>query len=284
MTRALFVTDIDGTLLDERARIPERNLALMRRAAEAGVTLALATGRRRSTYRRERARLAGIPHRVSCSNGAVLLAEDNESIQVAHVMPWDALVAMAHRAPHPTVMRGLGITVPPEASPDREEPDAWVLTPDGVFHAAPSAWDPSTHWQVEAALPLARPLVHAALELETRAEADALAPEMARAFGPGVDVHVVNVPRGPGALLEAVVPGGKGRAARDLAELLGIPAGHVGAIGDDMNDASLLDAVRHRYAVGGSVLAARRPGAIATCSASGGAVADALERFLAELR
>lgn len=283
MPRALFVTDIDGTLLDEHGLIPERNLALMRRAAEEGIALALATGRRRSTYRRERDRLVGIPHRISCSNGAVLLAQDNESIALAHDMPWGALLEMAHETPHATLMRGIAVTIPPTAPPDAEQPDAWILAKDGRFHAAPSAWDPSTHWEVEAQLPLGRPLVHAALELATRDEADALAPHVVEIFGAGVDVHVVNVPRGPGAMVEAVVPGGKGRALRDLAAILGIPQDCTGAVGDDMNDGSLLDAAHHRYAVGGSILAARRPDAVVTCRSNAGAVADALERFLAEL-
>jgi 3-deoxy-D-manno-octulosonate 8-phosphate phosphatase KdsC-like HAD superfamily phosphatase len=281
--RALFVTDIDGTLLDEQARIPERNLALMRRAVDEGVVLALATGRRRSTYRRERARLEGIPHRVSCSNGAVLLGEDNESIAISHEMPWSALMEMAHGSPHPTLMRGIAVTIPPAAPIEEEEPDAWILTRDLRWHAAPSAWEPSTHWEVEGHVPRARPLVHSALEFATRGEAEVVVPRAVQVFGPGIDVHVVNVPRGPGAMVEAVVPGGKGLAIRDLAALLGIAADHTGAIGDDMNDASLLDAACHRYAVGGSVLAARRPDAHATCRSADGAVADALERFRAEL-
>jgi hypothetical protein len=46
-----------------------------------------------------------------------------------------------------------------------------------------------------------------------------------------------------------------------------------------MNDARLVDAASHRYAAGGSVLAARRPDAVAVARAEDGAVADALERF-----
>ena len=84
--------DLDGTLLDGSGEIPPRNLGAMRRAVDAGIALAIATGRRRSTYRREVARLDGIPHRVSCSNGAVLLAGDNEHIEIAHEIPWRGLV------------------------------------------------------------------------------------------------------------------------------------------------------------------------------------------------
>lgn len=277
--------DFDGTLLDGSGAIPQRNLDAMRLAVDAGVALAIVTGRRRSTYRRERARFGDIPHRVSCSNGAVLLAEDNESIEVAHEIPWHGLVEVAHARRLPAVIRGIAVTVPPLAvAGGDEEPDAWILDAHGRFHAAPSAWDPATHRLVEDDLPLSRPLVHAALHLGSRLEAESLQPWMQEAFGADVEVHSVNVPRGDGALLEAVVPGGKGVAVRDLGRLLSVPIDCIAAIGDDMNDAVLLDAAAHRFAVGESVLAARRRDAFTTCPSGEGAVADALDRFLAELR
>ena len=283
LPRALFLMDFDGTLLDGSGQIPPRNLAAMRRAVEAGVALAIVTGRRRSTYRREISRLVGIPHRVSCSNGAVLLGEDNESIEIAHEIPWRGLVDVAHARRIPSIIRGIAVTVPPVAPAGEEEPDAWILDDRGRFHAAPNAWEPATHRLVEDVLPLSRPLVHAALHLGSRDEAESLQPWMQEAFGDSVEVHSVNVPRGDGALLEAVVPGGKGVAVRDLARLLDVPGERIAAIGDDMNDAVMLDAAGMRFVVGGSVLASRRPDAIATCPAGEGAVGDALDRFLAEL-
>ena len=276
--------DLDGTLLDDGGEFPPANLEAMRRAVEAGVALAIVTGRRRSTYRRERAKLAGIPHRASCSNGAVLLGADNESIEIAHEIPWAGLLEVGRARRHPASTRGIAVTVPPVAPLESEETDVWVLDTQGRFHSARSAWDPSTLRLLEDDHPTSRPLIHAALHMSSRAESEELEPWMQEAFGATVEVHTVKVPRGEGVLLEAVIAGGKGVAVRDLVRLLGVPPEMTGAIGDDMNDSVLLDAARARYAVGGSLLAARRPDATATRPSHEGAVADALSRFLAEIR
>src|SRR5688500_9604659 len=42
----LLAVDIDGTLLDSKGRVPEDNIRALARAGEAGVGIALATGRR----------------------------------------------------------------------------------------------------------------------------------------------------------------------------------------------------------------------------------------------
>lgn len=279
---ALFVTDLDGTLLAEDARMPPRNLEAMRRAHALGVALAVVTGRRRSTVLRETPRLEGLPCRIAASNGAVVLGEDHTTIEACLELDWAGaatlagLPALAHARMH-------CITLPPADAGD-EPPETFVLSPHerAWFHSH-APWKPETYLPAQPALARARPLLHVALVLATRDEAERAEPLVREAFGHTVAVHTVQVPYGEGALLEAVPRGGKGNAVRHLVARLGLRHEATGAIGDDMNDADLLDAVRHRYAVGGSLLAARRQDAVEVAPARAGAVADALERFCAEV-
>ena len=84
-------------------------------------------------------------------------------------------------------------------------------------------------------------------------------------------------------MIEVVPRGGKAWALDYFAEKLGVPEGATAAVGDELNDAAMLDAAGHAFTVGGSVLARRRPGATEVCAAADGAVADALDDFLRRL-
>jgi HAD superfamily hydrolase (TIGR01484 family) len=278
MARGLFVTDLDGTLIEWQGGMAERNVRLLRRAIEQDVVVAVVTGRRRSTVFRDLTELEGLPFRTSCSNGAVLLGPDHVTVERVHELAWTGVLDLARRA-DASARALIGITLPD----DLAEPDALIRTPDGTWAEAVAPWDPATHVVLEERVAIARRLVHAALHCATREDAERLEALARECCGPEVDVHAVKSPRGGGALAEVVVPGGKGRTVRDLVSSLGIPEGATGAIGDDMNDGSLLDAARHRYAVGGSILASRRPDVTEVAPAERAAVADALERFLAEL-
>jgi HAD superfamily hydrolase (TIGR01484 family) len=277
---ALFVTDLDGTLVRfEDGSLPEAHRDAIARATDAGIAVAIATGRRRDSWRSDRHRLAGLRLRVSLSNGAVLLGEDNDAPLSVHGFEWEGALRLA-RTTGAGVHRLLAVTAPDAKAAH----DCYVLHADGRVFEAPTPWREATHRAVTLDAALARPLVHAALHVATREQAEEIEHEARAIFaGQEVETHVVRSPGGGGALLEIVVAGGKGRAVRDLASELGIPLERTGAIGDDMNDGRLLDAAAHRYAVGGSVLAARRPDAIEVLKCDEGAVADALERFAREM-
>ncbi len=277
---ALFVTDLDGTLLDASADVPEANLRAMRAAEARGITLCVATGRRLPSYREISPRLAGLIRFASLSNGAVLVDEAHGEPVAVHGLPWEgALELEAVRAPGIIAL----LAVPAPAARGEREPECYVFRQGRAF-AARTFWDEATQVETDRATALARPLVHVALHVEERATAEALEDAAGRAFaGHAVDIHTVRSPRGRGALLEVVVEGGKGRAVRDVAEALGVMPGRIGVLGDEMNDARMFDAAGHRFAVGESVLARRRPDAIEVANAEDGAVADALARFSALL-
>jgi len=271
----LFVTDLDGTLLDAEGRVPEANRAAVARAEAAGVAVAVVTGRRRSTIGEIHAQLSPCRYRFSTSNGAVVLAADHASPEAVRDLPWEGVLEVA-RLPVARAARVLCITLPPTPAPGEEMPvdlailepasDRWWLAPK---MAEPDGWRPADRDAVRA-----QPLLHVAVWVETREEAERIEPAVRAIHGDRASVHSVTFPRTSTGLCEVVPRGGKGNAVQHLAQVLGVGPERTGAIGDDMNDGALLDAAAHRYAVGGSVLAARRSDA----------VADALDRFLETVR
>jgi Cof subfamily protein (haloacid dehalogenase superfamily) len=74
----LIAIDIDGTLLDSKAQIPQANLDALRRAHEAGVEVMLVTGRRHR-FALPVAESLGFDSWIISSNGAVTRSTNGES-------------------------------------------------------------------------------------------------------------------------------------------------------------------------------------------------------------
>ena len=280
----LFVTDLDGTLLDPERRIPARNLEVMARAIEAGVVVAIVTGRRLSSLRREYAKLDGLSYRAAASNGAVILRPDNLWPEAIHRVAWEHMEEVALR-PELVGASRLCIVAPPErAEADDGQPDCIVVEAGtGRWLCSWTPYERETLVPVLRASVMARHLVHVAFEFDTIGLALQAAEGLRAHLPAALSMHIVSRPYASGALLELVPRGGKGLALRYLAKTLGIAAERTGAVGDELNDWDLLEAARHRYVVGGSPLELARPDATPVASASEAAVAEALERFLREL-
>lgn len=86
----LLALDIDGTLLNSRKEISERNRAAILAAAEAGVRIALVTGRRYPAARRIADQIPGNPPLVLHNGGLVM--EDSVAVRVS---PLDRAAAIA---------------------------------------------------------------------------------------------------------------------------------------------------------------------------------------------
>ena len=71
----LLALDLDGTLLDSRKEISARNLAALQAALDAGVRIALITGRRYPAAKRISARVPGNPVLVLHNGGLVMEGE-----------------------------------------------------------------------------------------------------------------------------------------------------------------------------------------------------------------
>src|SRR4028119_52311 len=85
----LIALDLDGTLLNSRGEVSERNLAAIRAAEEAGVLVTIATGRR---FRD--ARPVGLQTRLNAPlithNGALTKYADSLEVVDVAVLPFDA--------------------------------------------------------------------------------------------------------------------------------------------------------------------------------------------------
>ena len=102
----LLAVDIDGTLLDSRAQLPERNKAALQAAHRAGIEVALVTGRR-YPFALPIAEQLGFEHVLIASNGAVikstggrsyvrhLLARSTAERAIAHTRPWRTFTMLA---------------------------------------------------------------------------------------------------------------------------------------------------------------------------------------------
>jgi len=278
--------DLDGTLLDSRGSSSPENHEAMRRATDDGIALAIVTGRRRSTFRAERDRFTDVPFRASVSNGAVLLAPDNDTIERVHPLQWEPVLELLHTISRTVRGRCLAVTVPGEGGTDEVDvPDALIITSAGGYYYAPSPCEPElqeAHAENELTRTsaLSRTLVHAALHIPEEASAVDIV-RLGEAFCPGAAVYAARPPRAAGTLVHIGAGGGKALAVRDLAASLSVGFEAVGAIGDGVNDVSLLDAAGRRYAIAGSELAAVFPSATRVCGQ--GAVAVALGAFTLDL-
>jgi hydroxymethylpyrimidine pyrophosphatase-like HAD family hydrolase len=274
--------DLDGTLLDVSGTSSPENHEAMRRATDDGIALAIVTGRRRSTFRAERDRFTDFPFRASVSNGAVLLASDNETVERVHPLEWEPVLELFDTIARTVAVRCLAVTVPGEGdTPEVDVPDALIITSAGGYYHAPSPCEPELQEareenELARASALSRTLVHAALHVPDQASAVDIV-RLGEAFCPGAAVYASRPPRAAGVLVHIGAGGGKALAVRDLAASLSIGFEAIGAIGDGVNDVSLLEAVGRRYAIAGSELAAVCPSATRVSGET--AVAKALRSF-----
>jgi Cof subfamily protein (haloacid dehalogenase superfamily) len=80
----LVVLDIDGTLLDDEKRIPERNLDALRRAREVGILIAIASGRMLPTIEPIEARLGIDTVIISYNGGKVVGPRAEGRKEISH--------------------------------------------------------------------------------------------------------------------------------------------------------------------------------------------------------
>ena len=260
----LVAMDLDGTLLDSRRSVPERNRIALQRAHEQGVQLALVTGRRLPAARPHLSQLnpdlsmnmvmvlngGALVRRgldgpdlrrelipVSVSQKVIALAAEIGAVPVVHEGPdGEGGLLMEERAP---LTRPLKRYLDKAAPSPRRVPDlAAALTRDPLH------------------------ILFAGPILEMRATALAIEERLgsrlnvARTEYEGPDLGIVDV-LAPAA--------SKGEALRFIAEREGIPREQTMAIGDNWNDLGMLEAaglgvvmanaareLRERFAVTGS--------------------------------
>jgi 5-amino-6-(5-phospho-D-ribitylamino)uracil phosphatase len=250
----LVVTDIDGTLLDSAGRVSEEALAILKRVASAGATVCLATSRRWVGARAVAEEL-GLDCPLILYDGAITRQCSSGETLASQPLQREA----AQEAVAELISRGL-------------RPIAQYNGPGGESMLTVSA-DPATDYaarfveRFQAQIQIA-PLDALTLGRDTLLRVVAFAPhdfllETASAFTDAqLGTQLLEMGGYDMAELTFFAPGAsKGAALLALAERLGIPAAETFAIGDGLNDISMLKAAGMSVAMAGappSVRAAAR--------------------------
>jgi Cof subfamily protein (haloacid dehalogenase superfamily) len=275
----LLALDLDGTLLDSRKEISARNLAALQAALDAGVRIALITGRRYPAAKRISARVPGNPVLVLHNGGLVMEGE-----APIRVLPLARDVARAvvsfakERGADPVVHyghSGEGLLYVETASPShtllayyisRSHPDVRVV---GSLEAeiADASLDPL---QVMFGGSMAE-MESLALAFETRG----LPASALRTVYPQDDLSLIDV----------VAPHvDKSEALRFLCARFDVDIRHALAIGDNWNDRDMLLAAGRGCVMGNAEPGLRALGLEVLPTNDDDGVAFAIERHILEPR
>jgi hypothetical protein len=275
MSIRLIALDLDGTLVNSRWEISEKDLQALAAASERGIQIVVVTGRRPHAAAPYVARIP-CPIATITSNGALVRTPAGE-VAYQDFLPRDVAlnvldVIHAYR-PHTVVifdLPGRGqVTMEDCAIP--EGPLGWylktsldhlLLVPD--LKAAVNS-DPV---QIMIGGPPAR--------IEG---AEALLRESAA--GPRVQLTWTKYPDRNIALFDIMNRGcSKGRALEFWAAQCGIPASEVMALGDNFNDLEMLEFAGLPVVMGNHIDGLHRPGWAKTSACDDSGVASAIEKYV----
>lgn len=270
MHRRLLCLDLDGTLLAPDGSIAPRDRAALEHARREGVLVTIATGRMVSGAL-PTARALGIDLPIICADGGVIVS-GSSGAEIEH-----------RPIPRPTLAACLATALKHALQPLVFLADA-IHGTEASRPLAPylDAWSERVafHDQLDATAPLDRVLLLLALGAQPAVDAACAALDRDH----GQVVATSSFPWGSQLFAVRAQPHGcaKGTALAWLAARLGIAREHVAAVGDWLNDISMLSWAGRSFAMGhapDSVRAAATD-TLASTAATGGGVAEAIERWL----
>src|SRR5579875_1183677 len=249
-TPRLIAIDVDGTLLHSDGHVSHRNLAALREAELHGIEIAIATGRRHC-YAMKVLRGLDRPADTALvsSNGTVIRTIGSELLHRSH-MPVDTARWLCE---HVREFRGTLVLTFDKVLPNGEdERGALVCEGAAELHASIGRWMEINEPYIRHVSPIEKALDDAApiqmmlcgpIERMREAEAHLLSdPRITNIdgeCGPGIEVtlHRTEYPQRDLCILD-ILPSGcsKASALLRLAELRGIEAKEILAIGDNWND------------------------------------------------
>ena len=234
MAVKLFVSDLDGTMLPDGNVVSAENIAAVRRAVEAGVTVTIATGRMFEAALPV-ARALGVDVPIISYNGGLIKSPSGrvyEEHTVDPALAHDIIAFCKERGWYIQSYSGGVLRYVEACDESRFYENSQKLTGETV------GWDGLfAHTEGNCKLLLVTKALSVTL---SRAEA------VLAAFGERVDVT-----RSADCLIEIVPKGlSKASALRSLAEKLGIAIEETMAIGDAYNDLPMLKAAGKSIAMG----------------------------------
>jgi Cof subfamily protein (haloacid dehalogenase superfamily) len=275
----LVAIDIDGTLLDSRWQVPPRNRAAIAAAIEAGVEVALVTGRR---YDFARPILDLLPHPVTAivSNGAIVRLPDG-SAPIRHLLP----ASVARQVLEATVdfRAGAGVIF------DRPRDGQVVFERIDWLHPSRRGYAEVNRGFVIEVEPLEAALTEDPIQVMFNggvAEMRTLAARLRElAAAEAFALSMTEYEARDFTLLD-VLPRGctKGRTLLEWAARQGVSREEILALGDNLNDVEMLEAAGTPVVMGNAVPALLTRGWAVTASSDDAGVADAIERYVLSRR
>ena len=228
--------DIDGTLIDSTLDVPPANLQALKRAREAGIYIALVTGRRHR-FAMPVAEQLGFESCLISSNGAITRSTSGE-LHYAEMLPrstahklWEYMVDFS------------GCTV---LTFDKEERGAIVVERTDELGTNIQRWIDKNRMYIEEVAPITTALVCDPVQAMFCGTIERMAPAEARlndgAFAGQISLLKTQYDHRDLCILDVLRYGcSKGSALARWAAHLGIPRNEVMAIGDNYNDIEMLE-------------------------------------------
>jgi Cof subfamily protein (haloacid dehalogenase superfamily) len=269
----LIALDIDGTLLDSEGRIPEANRDAIARAIDAGVEVALATGRRYDFARSIVESLPG-PLTLIVSNGAIVKTGEGQTL-MRSLLPREIARSVLARVPEHRESAAVVFDRAREGQIVLEAID-WEHPRHGRFYAANRPF-----------LSEVRPLEDSLTEdpiqvmfsggcLPMRALFDRL-----RLVDDGFSVALTEYEHRDFSLVDVVTAGcSKGAALREWSERRGLAPSQVMAMGDNLNDLQMLEFAGTPVLMGNALPELKARGWAVSGRNDEAGVAQAIDRYV----
>lgn len=254
-----IISDLDGTLIHHHADMNDEDIDALRRAADAGIAIAFASGRMHPEIE---AVMAGIGLRVHSisQNGAFVHTADGTRIAQHAFDPHlqRRLIEAGERTAFLTMLCAPDYYVLERMTPHGEAIGSRLLAPLRII---PDARDRLGHELVSAKMSF----------FGDPDELRSFMAELKDEHGDRIDAYISDID------CMDVMPSGvsKGTGCRALLDRLGIAPEEAVCIGDSFNDLSMFAATPHSYAMAGSHPDVRAKAAHVTAS-----VADVIARVL----
>jgi hypothetical protein len=271
----LVAIDIDGTLLDSRWQLPDRNRDAIRAAVDAGVEVALVTGRRYD-FARPILDLLPCPVTAIVSNGAIVRSSRGAT-ELRHLLRRDAAQSVLDATGNYRDGAALIFDRPRDGQVVFERID-WT-------HPSRRGYAERNRDFIVEVDPLESALTEDPIQVMFNG---GVAPmrvlvDLLRALpsSPGFTVAVTEYVERDFSLVD-VLPAGctKGSTLTEWARRQGYARDEVMAVGDNLNDLEMLEAAGLPVVMGNAVAALLERGWPVTSSNDDAGVADAIVRFV----
>ncbi len=250
----LIAVDLDGTLLDPAGSVSPAVAAAVSRAAQAGVTVAVATGRRHRSALAVARRVGACVYLI-IQHGALIKRSDDDSTV------WSALIDGRLGVQAADFMAAEGLEPLLFVDACERDLDFYLYGKDAPHGAGTREFLAASQGFVRA-LPRGTPPEEPVTEVLSLGERDELADvrdKFTARFGDALTTYLLKSPRYEHFFLEAMSPrAGKGRALLELAGMLGVSRCETAAIGDDLNDLDMFAAAGVAVAMGNATERVKR--------------------------